>query len=156
MVRLDNSQTTNKRQKKMSPTSPPSSAVVVHQFLQEPTLLQHPLTATVIGTVAGFHYRSWKSLASTAYNAVTAESPPTDNPQHERIDNIPQEEQRPPPEDQHPQSSLQLAALLACDSSEEMEADDHINSATRKAEVSDGRFNRKMKKKKDQGRERSG
>ena len=46
------------------------------------------------------------------------------------------EEQHPPPEEQHPRSSLQLA-LLANDTSQEMDADD--------------RFNQKMKKKKDQG-----
>lgn len=119
-------------------------------------LLQHPLTATVIGTVAGRHYRSWKSLAVTAYNAVVAETPPIDDPPQELIDNPPQEEQHPPPEDQHPLSSLQLAALLDLDSSfDEMEANDHFNSATRKAEVSDGRFNRKMKKKKGHGGERT-
>lgn len=79
--------------------------------------------------------------------AVTAKNPPIDNhppqdPTQERIDNLPQEEQ-------HPLSSLQLA-IRTDNTPEAMDANDHINCATRKAEVSDGRFDRKMKKKIDQ------
>ena len=127
-LETDNRRNTNKRQKNMppSPPSPPSTAIVVQQP-QQPTLLQHPAsTATINGSVAGRSYR----LRSNALNAVTAETPPIDNPPQdpaqERIDNPPQEEQHPPqeeqhppPEEQHPRSSLQLA-LLANDTSQEM------------------------------------
>ena len=148
IVCLDNSRIPNKRQKN-TPPSTSSTALVVQQPLQ-PTSMQHPSKATIIGSVAGFHYRSWSSLASNAFNAVTAETPPQEGPAQEWIDSAPEEQQHslPGEEEQHARSTLQLP-LLASDTSEKMEANDHINSATRKADVSDGRFNRKMKQKKD-------
>jgi hypothetical protein len=161
MVRLNNSTSTNKRQKNdnvsvaLVPTSmslPPSTAVVVMQQPLQQMLLPHSLTATMNdSSIAGLGYRSWSSLLvqSKALNAVKAE--PKITPQHpvvqEQIDNPP------PPEEQHLLSSLQRA-VLSNDTCDDMEADDHINSATRKADVSDGRFNRKLKAKKNEGGER--
>ena len=159
IVHMNNSTTnTNKCQKNnsMLPTSTtlvPSTAIVMQQPLQQ-MLLPHPLIAAINGSSAGLAYRGWGSLLSDhALNSVTVAAAPNPPPQdplahHEQIDHPP-----PPPEAHNSLSSLQLA-LLSNVTSDDMEADNHINSATRKADVSDGRSDWKLKKKKGQGGER--
>ena len=94
--------------------------------------------------------RGWNSLVlSNASNAVTAQ--PNSQQDIVALEHI----DHPPPAEQNVQSSLQRALISTNDTSDNMEANDHINTATRKADVSDGRFNRKMKTTKKQGGERT-
>jgi hypothetical protein len=167
IVRLNNSTSTNKRPKNNAtmlvpaytlslPPSTPPTAVVMQQSPQQQMLLPvHSSTASMNDTIAGLGYRSWSSLFQlTAANAVTATEPANSRQDpvahhQERIDNPP------PPGEHNTLSSLQRAFLFNDTPPDDMEADDHINLATRKADVSDGHFNRKMKTKKNKGGERA-
>ena len=165
IVCLNNSTSTNKRQKNnllpatLSLPAPSTTTVVMQQPLSQMSLPQHPIYHD--GSIAGLGsgYRGWNSLVlSNASNAVTAQPNPPQDPvgQQEQIDHAP------PPEEQNSLSSLQRALLvndtsddMEADTSDDMDANDHINSTTRRADVSDGRFNRKLKTKKYQGGERT-